>query len=221
MGGYTKQEDPFLGSSTLVLGSITDQLTVTSSPTEKSRMPRAHGGKPGIKGRPLCLTAGCWPYPVSVALSQLLQDSLLKQAGMCVKRLEILRSKPTEAGETLGMGETQYNVIIKPTTAFSSASSLNLEQRDPHNVVSDGLRGSLRKGNLVYTFLSWIFLVFYSCFGMLCIHMAQNLKFKKGTHSKKSLSHLIRGETSMVVSSEPRAWVQVPALLLIHCAITS
>lgn len=54
---------------------------------------------------------------------------------MCVKRLEILGSKPTETGEMLGMGEMQYNPILL------SLQPEFLEQRDPNNVVSDGLKG--------------------------------------------------------------------------------
>ena len=67
------------GGSTLVLQSSTDQLAVTSSPTDKGSMLRTNGGKPGVRDRPLCVTAGPWSLPVTVALSQLLQVSQLKQ----------------------------------------------------------------------------------------------------------------------------------------------
>lgn len=132
MGSYTKQENPsILGGSTLVLGSSTDQLTVTSTPTEKGSMPRTNGGKPGIKDGLFCVTGGPWPHPVSVDLFQLLPGLPVKTQGwwVCVKRLEILRSKPTETGEMLGMGEMQHN-IIESMIPFPSASSLSFWSKE-------------------------------------------------------------------------------------------
>lgn len=163
IGKLHKAGKSILGGSARVLGSSTEQLTVTSSPTEKGSMPRTNAGKPGIKDGLFCVTGGPWPHPVSVALFQLLLGLPVKTQGWCVcmLRLEVLRSKAAEAGEVLGMGQMQHNVT-ESTIPLPSASSLSLWSRKaPTTWYLMAQRGLLvrgpclvRQATLVFEFFS-------------------------------------------------------------------
>lgn len=125
--------------------------------------------------RTLALPCQCGSIPTPPSLSAKTQGWCV-----CVKKLEIPGSKPTETGEMLGMGEMQYNIIIKPTIPFSSASSLSLWSKEITTMCYlMAYRGSLRKGSLVYSFFCHEFFSLLSMFWNV-IH-SHGSKFKGHT----------------------------------------
>lgn len=177
-------------------------------PIEKGSKPRIKGGKPGIRDRPLCVTVASCPLPVSVALSQLLQVSLLKQ-GCCVYvETGTLRNKPAETREMLGVGKMQYNVIINPQSHFSQPPTGVSGANRPQQYLM-AQRGHFGRVAWCTKFATDIFFQFFTRYGMLYdlkfsflpvmeCYMIQNSKYKAAHMVKVSFpSH--QGKNSRAV----------------------